>query len=372
MAGFLTVNFSDTEEGLFTTREVLQLMRVEYDRARRYDYPVSMMVIEVDRLEYLHNLYGWESKEEILQSVIKMLRSITRDSDFLGCLQDDRVLAVFPHTDEEIVASVASRLLSSCRNLDFRTDGRLLRATISIGISGSGKDASQSFEDFRRLAQDALAYAVSSGGDRFVRRQSAASVISELRDEIEDEARRLKLDMADESEDVIAFELADDGSDEAPEPAAPLPLEHVSIPSQRAPLDPNVDAELADRFHAVFQAGRRSSEDLEQIESEVIMLANQLVRFAHEEAISAAAKRHDQAVNQLERRVNKLKDLLDTTESDLVQLAKVKGVDTGIASIYRSVQGLQDGGEGVGAKQEMLSLIFEANLALQKNSKSES
>ena len=116
MTGYLTVNFSETEEGLFSTREILRLMRVEYERARRYVYPASLMVVEVDRLEYLHNLYGWESKEEILQSVIKLLRSTTRDSDFLGCLQDARILAVFPHTSAEAISGISTRLLRSrCR-----------------------------------------------------------------------------------------------------------------------------------------------------------------------------------------------------------------------------------------------------------------
>ena len=90
MTGFLTVNFSDTDEGLFTTSEVLQLMRVEYDRAKRYDYPASLIVIEVDRLEYLHNLYGWESKEEILQSVIKTLRGIVPICSGCKKIRDDQ------------------------------------------------------------------------------------------------------------------------------------------------------------------------------------------------------------------------------------------------------------------------------------------
>lgn len=360
MTGFLTVNFSDTDEGLFTTREVLELMHVEYDRAKRYDYPASLIVIEVDRLEYLHNLYGWESKEEILQSVIKMLRSITRDSDFLGCMQDDRILAVFPHTDEEVVATIASRLLNSCRNLDFRTDGRLLRATISIGVAGLNHGGNQGFDDFLRAAHEALAYAVSTGGDRFVRRQSATRVISDLRGEIEEEAQRLRKELGEERQ--LAFEATHQ------ERAPQAEDHHDTVPTPGKLLDPEVDSELADRIHAVFDAGKRAGGDLDQIEREVISLADHMVRHSREEATSRAADEYSRAMNQLERRVLKLKELLDNTEGELVQLAKQKGLDSGIASIYRTVQGLQ-GGEADGAKKEMLSLIFEANLALQKNSK---
>ena len=147
MSGFPTVNFSDTEEGLFTPTEILHLMRVEYERARRYEYPAALMMIAVDRLEYLHDLYGWESKEEILQGVITALRGTTRDSDFLGCMQDDHLMVVFPHSSEDTITAIATRLLRVCREIDFQSDSEatgiwaiedtVIHETFGVTIRGS-------------------------------------------------------------------------------------------------------------------------------------------------------------------------------------------------------------------------------------------
>ena len=61
---------------------------------------------------------------------------------------------------------------------------------------------------------------------------------------------------------------------------------------------------------------------------------------------------------------SKLTDLLDVTETELKRVAAMKDIDTGIASIYRTVQGIGVDEEGAEVKQELMKSIFEANLAL--------
>ena len=70
-------------------------------------------------------------------------------------------------------------------------------------------------------------------------------------------------------------------------------------------------------------------------------------------------------IDKLERRVSKLTESLGMTEAELKRVAAMKNIDLGIASIYRSVQGLTAGDDQFEAKQEMMKSIFEANLALR-------
>ena len=80
-------------------------------------------------------------------------------------------------------------------------------------------------------------------------------------------------------------------------------------------------------------------------------------------------REHQREIEMLERRIKKLGDLLDTTEAQLRQIARAKGVDPGLASIYRTVQGLDEDEENFARKKEMLSLIFDANVDLQRKIK---
>lgn len=363
MTGFPTANFSDSEQGLFSPVEIQLLMRVEFERARRYEYPIALMLIEVDRLEQIHHLYGYESKEEILHAVIGLLRSVTRASDFLGCMVDDRIMAVFPHTPEIAARALAGRLLSGSRKLDFRSDGRRLKASLSIGVSLYHVGDETTFEEFVRAAEDALRFAVESGGDRHVQRESAVDLI-----------RRLKGDLDREAEALGQERLVGELRAVAPAPAPVLP----PVPSAPPPSIEKFD--LARLLRALPAAGELPEdeisqgvaalfEELDQLTPELAAVRERtlhLVKAGMQAARDRAVAEHAARVDVLERRIVKLRETLEKTESDLVQVARMKGIDHGVASIYRTVQGLASDTADYERKQEMLTLLFESNVELRK------
>lgn len=86
-------------------------------------------------------------------------------------------------------------------------------------------------------------------------------------------------------------------------------------------------------------------------------------RKAAEEARRAL---RDREVENLQRRIEKLSQSLETTEHRLRQVAAMKNIDDGISSIYREVQGLDTGDGSFGKKKELMAAIFQANMRLQK------
>lgn len=73
---------------------------------------------------------------------------------------------------------------------------------------------------------------------------------------------------------------------------------------------------------------------------------------------------HRREVDMLERRLKKLTDLLAQTEDNLKRVLAAKAGDDGVASIYRTVQGLSP--DDGATKRELLQEIFLANQDLQK------
>jgi len=155
------------ERSLFSLAQIQHLMRVEFNRAQRYDYPIACMLIAVDRLGHLRDLYGYEAKEEILDGVVGLLKQQTRSSDFLGRTADDRLLAVVPHTTAEGAAVLARRLLEGARGMDFDADGRAIQITLSIGASHNAGGQTLFFDAMLFAAEEALAAASEAGGDRY-------------------------------------------------------------------------------------------------------------------------------------------------------------------------------------------------------------
>ncbi len=340
MAGFPTLNFGQSERGLFTTEEIRRLMQVEHARSLRYDYPLALFLIEIDRLESLQDLYGVESRERILGSVITLLRSATRTSDVLGCQREGRLMALFPHTGRMAATAIARRLLTGCRELDFKSDGRSLRASLSIGIAE--REGEEEFEQLVSAAESALLRAIQAGRDRFALAEKHA---------------RAK---------------------EAPALAAPRSAETVrpAVPARRAPAAPLVlpdidqlpGATLEEKVQALFRALGPGSSDLDAVQAEVTGVLNRILHEERERQVPPVDAKRE--IELLETRVAKLKQLLDATEEELSRLVQEKSADPGIASIYRTVQGIAPGERNYEKKRELLTVIYRANVELLRQLKS--
>jgi diguanylate cyclase (GGDEF)-like protein len=161
---------SDPGAGVFSLSQIRHLMRVEFGRAQRYGYPLSCLVIAVDRLESLRDLYGYELRESVLEAVIELLQEETRTCDYLGRLMDDRLMAILPHTTAEGAQAGARRILTAARRLSFRPQGAALAVTLSIGLSHYEDDNTLFFDSLVEASEAALVEATRLGGDRFVHR----------------------------------------------------------------------------------------------------------------------------------------------------------------------------------------------------------
>ena len=77
-------------------------------------------------------------------------------------------------------------------------------------------------------------------------------------------------------------------------------------------------------------------------------------------------KAFEDEIQTLERRIAKLVKSLSNMEQALEKLAKTKDLETGIASIYRTVQGLGGDESDLDQKRVMMAAVFAANVELQK------
>lgn len=156
----------DAERELFSLAQIMHLLRVEFARAQRYEYPLSCLLIAVDGLGHIRDTYGYEAKQSVLDEVAKSLQAETRSCDFLGRLMDDRLLAVVPHTVADGARVLAERLLTAVRKLKFESGGERVPITLSIGVTHNGAGSTLFFDALLQAGEGALAESVAAGGDR--------------------------------------------------------------------------------------------------------------------------------------------------------------------------------------------------------------
>jgi diguanylate cyclase (GGDEF)-like protein len=314
MPEFSSVTFSGDQEGLFSAEEVKRLMRAECARASRYGYPVTAMRMAVDRLDQLGDLYGFESREAILKEVTAVVRRNTRESDFLGYKVGGNFHAIFPHTSKEAGPALASRLLKDTAQLVFDEGSARVQVTLSIGVTYCAAGQKVDFDTLTNEASAAIDRALHAGGSRF---------------------------------EVYV----------APEPVLEqLPAKEVDPGAITEHLSGMLDTKLED----LFKSMGKNIPDFGGREHEVLALAVKKMEANHD----LMREQHARQVELLERRLTKVSDSLEETESVLRRSAAAGAPDTGVASIYRSVQGLADVEDDLVLKKEMMSKIFEANLEL--------
>jgi len=354
MPEFQTVRLSEAAQGLFSAEEVERLMRAEFDRAVRHKFPLVVMLVGVDRLGQLQDLYGWESKDEILKAIVSMLRGSLRDSDLLGLTQDDRILLVFPHTTPESAGLLARRLLAGARKLRFDRDGRSLRISLSIGVANNRQTTELSFETLVAVAEDGLTVADGAGGDRFVETE-----LYQLYEK-KRKARARSRESAGLEPETPSRIVA----------AVPPPEARRGEGPRLTPEDPIGQALLELLATQGFEGSQFVGVDPEAVAAAIRRAQAAKAEPAPPEHVGPATpeeiREKELQIELLERRIAKLTQVLGLTEEELRRVAAQKGIDFGLPSIYKTVQGLTGAETEFERKKSMMLTILEANLALKR------
>ncbi|HIG12247.1 MAG: diguanylate cyclase [bacterium] len=309
-------NFTGNIDSLFSQEELQRLMQSECERATRYGYPVTAIMVAVDRIDQLGDLYGTESRDAIMGEVSALLRKSTRESDYLGCMVGNHFFAIFPHTPGSDGLPLAERLLEGATNLLFDSGAANVLVTLSLGLSFRTADESVDMLELQTEVNSAMGLASASGGNRVVR--YAASLGSK---------GNAALDAAPDLEE----------------------------------LGENLGLLLNQKVAGIFESMGQEPPDFGGNEHEVLALAVEKMEASH----SKMRQDHADRVEQLERRLAKMSESLEITEEELQRVLATRNVDSGIASIYRTVQGLSDVEGNLALKKEMMAAIFEANLELK-------
>ncbi len=152
------------EAGVFSYTQILHLLKIEFARARRYQYQLSCVLVEIDRLGGLGDLHGSAVRDQVESTVAELLNRHSRSCDFVGRL-GERFVIVLPHTDAKGAQLLAQRLHDRIAGLDVRVDDRNLRISASVGVATQDGDDSIFFDAVLKRAEGALAGVVARGGD---------------------------------------------------------------------------------------------------------------------------------------------------------------------------------------------------------------
>jgi diguanylate cyclase (GGDEF)-like protein len=108
---------TDSLTGLSNYRHFHELLHLEVQRARRMEYSVGFLVMDLDHFKEINDRHGHPVGDRALQQVAEQLRSRLRRTDVVGRIGGEEFAVVLPGDSIDEVAVVAEKLRRAIEEL---------------------------------------------------------------------------------------------------------------------------------------------------------------------------------------------------------------------------------------------------------------
>ena len=120
---------TDNLTGLFNRRHFDQSLKQEWARARRQNYPLSLVLMDLNEFKLINDSKGHKAGDRFLKSFSAILRdSLRREEDMVFRYGGDEFTAILPGLTHEKAAAVMSRIWTRAKKSQIN---------FSYGIAGT-------------------------------------------------------------------------------------------------------------------------------------------------------------------------------------------------------------------------------------------
>ncbi|MCA9521087.1 MAG: diguanylate cyclase [Myxococcales bacterium] len=169
---------TDELTGTHNRRHFFTLAEREIARARRYQRPLSLLMIDVDHFKSVNDTYGHDTGDDVLKTIAARLRASIRDLDVLARFGGEEFVILLPEIDDFTAESVvAERLRQTIDDTPVSTSHGPISMTISIGVAAFHEET-HDVHQLVKAADNALYGAKSSGRNRVMRHEDVERLIA--------------------------------------------------------------------------------------------------------------------------------------------------------------------------------------------------
>jgi two-component system, cell cycle response regulator len=160
----------DSLTGLYNRQFLNELLAKEWARSQRYDYPLSLIMADIDDFKKINDCYGHQAGDMALIKIAKVLFESLREDDCLARYGGEEFLFVLPQSDLRAACIAAERFRRVVSELNISLDkNQKLTLSISCGVATvypQRKD--ENIDSLIQKADKALYEAKRLGKDRVI------------------------------------------------------------------------------------------------------------------------------------------------------------------------------------------------------------
>lgn len=156
----------DQLTGLYNRRGLLSHLNQWLSWSQRYNRPVSVVLIDIDRFKNINDNWGHAVGDQALRAVAEAIETATRASDVVGRFGGDEFLVLAPENDEVELVALMERIVTAVRTSPLHVSGHDVFATVSVGGSCAPGGALVTSEALIAAADRSMYEAKATGRDR--------------------------------------------------------------------------------------------------------------------------------------------------------------------------------------------------------------
>lgn len=156
----------DELTGVYNRRRFTDVLRREWATSRRYQHPLALMLVDVDRFKSVNDSHGHGAGDELLKRIANILSSRVREVDVCARYGGDEFALLLPHTTAEGAVVVAERVREKLRQDRASWHGEAARVSFSIGVASTEDETLRTPDELIEAADRALYEVKREGRDR--------------------------------------------------------------------------------------------------------------------------------------------------------------------------------------------------------------
>ena len=125
---------TDDLTGVSTRRGFFEVASAEIARARRYGHPLSMLLVDPDKLRELNDTYGTAFGDECLRALAWVCRQESRTTDVVGRVGGEEFAVLLPSTELSGGLVLAERIRERMARHVFPGETRDVTCTVCVGV----------------------------------------------------------------------------------------------------------------------------------------------------------------------------------------------------------------------------------------------
>lgn len=134
-------SITDPLIGIYNRRHFDRRLTEEIAVSKRYDLPLSMLMLDIDHFKSINDKYGHQVGDLVLKNLGRVILKVVRETDIVARYGGEEIAVVLPLTPVDSAANLAERLRKAIEQFiivpaDENKGSKALTMTVSIGVAG--------------------------------------------------------------------------------------------------------------------------------------------------------------------------------------------------------------------------------------------